>query len=164
LNPPEGRHRLTVIRHVTNYSERHHPKVCAMKPGPKPSSGSAMTMRRGKHDTEPSKQWAPPRSVTANPSIVAAGFSDGETPSLNYRIFRTNIRPGSTPCRKTWRRVPPPRPCTRSAISTCQNWRASFRLGGLVATELLHDVKRDQVVAGLVSDEGTLVIINSMIG
>jgi hypothetical protein len=42
-------------------------------------------MRRGKHDTEPSKQSARPRSVTANPSIVAAGFGNGETPSLNYR-------------------------------------------------------------------------------
>jgi hypothetical protein len=39
----KGRHGLTVIRHVTNYSERYHQKVCAMKPGPEPSSGTAMT-------------------------------------------------------------------------------------------------------------------------
>ena len=43
MNLPEGRTRLTVIRHVTNYSERHHKKAYAMKPGPKPSSGTAMT-------------------------------------------------------------------------------------------------------------------------
>src|ERR1700688_1141834 len=106
-------------------------------------------MRRGKPDTEPSKQRAPLRSVTANPSIAAAGFRDGDTRSPSYRTFRTNIRHGSTPCRKTWRTVPPQRPCARSAISTCQNWRASFRLGGLAGIELLHDVKLDQVVAGL---------------
>jgi hypothetical protein len=49
-------------------------------------------MWRGKPVTEPSKQRAPQRSVTANPSIVAAGFSDGETWSPSYRTFRTNIR------------------------------------------------------------------------
>jgi hypothetical protein len=43
LNPPDGRPQLTVIRHVTNYSEYHHKKAYAMKPGPKPSSGTAMT-------------------------------------------------------------------------------------------------------------------------
>jgi hypothetical protein len=43
LNPPDGRPQLTVIRHVTNYSECHHEKAYAMKPGPKPSSGTAMT-------------------------------------------------------------------------------------------------------------------------
>jgi hypothetical protein len=43
LNPPDGRPQLTVIRHVTNYSERHHKEAYAMKPGPKPSSGTAMT-------------------------------------------------------------------------------------------------------------------------
>src|SRR6202046_5093374 len=117
-------------------------------------------MRRGKPVTEPGKQRAPPRSVTANPSIVAAGFSDGETWSPSYRTFRTNTRLGSTPCRKTWRTVPPPRPCARSATSTCQNWRASFRPRGLAATELLHDVKADQIVAGLANDEATLVIVN----
>ena len=43
MNPPNGRPQLTVIRHVTNYSECHHKKAYAMKPGPKPSSGTAMT-------------------------------------------------------------------------------------------------------------------------
>jgi hypothetical protein len=63
-------------------------------------------MRSGKLVTEPSKQRARPRSVTANPSIVAAGFSDGETWSPSYRTFRTNIRLGSTLCRKTLRTAP----------------------------------------------------------
>ena len=35
---------------------------------------------------------------------------------------------------------------------------------GLAATELLHDVKPDQIVAGLANDEATLVIINSRMG
>jgi hypothetical protein len=43
LISPEGRSRLNVIRHVTNYIERHHQKAYAMKPGPKPSSGATMT-------------------------------------------------------------------------------------------------------------------------
>ena len=43
MNPPEGRPRLTITRHVTSWSERHHKKAYAMKPGPKPSSGTAMT-------------------------------------------------------------------------------------------------------------------------
>ena len=38
-------------------------------------------MRRGKRVTELSKQRAPPRSVTANPSITAASFRDGDRPS-----------------------------------------------------------------------------------
>jgi hypothetical protein len=35
---------------------------------------------------------------------------------------------------------------------------------GLAATELLHNVKPDQIVAGLANDEATLVIINSRMG
>jgi hypothetical protein len=39
-----------------------------------------------------------------------------------------------------------------------------FRTGGLVATELLRDVKRNQVVAKWNIDGRTLVIINRRIG
>ncbi len=49
-------------------------------------------------------------------------------------------------------------------LSTCQNRRASLRPGGLAATELLHDVKPDQIVAGLANDEATLVIVNRRMG
>jgi hypothetical protein len=60
-------------------------------------------MRRGKPVTEPSKQRACPRSVIANPQIVAAAFRDGTMPLPTYRRFKTITRLGSRLCRKTWR-------------------------------------------------------------
>jgi hypothetical protein len=98
------------------------------------------------------------------PTDRRSGLSGGVTPSLSYTTFRAIIRLGWTPYRKIWRTVTWPRPCARSATSTCQNWRASFRLGGLAATELLHDVKRDQIAARSANNDCTLIIINRWIG
>jgi hypothetical protein len=60
-----------------------------MKPGPKPSSGKAMTHaeRQARYRTKQAK--ACPRSVIANPQIAAAAFRDGAMP---LRIYRRSKR------------------------------------------------------------------------
>jgi hypothetical protein len=62
-----------------------------MKPGPKPSSGKAMTHaeRQARYRTKQAE--GRPRSVIVNPQIVAAAFRDGATLLLIYRHFKAII-------------------------------------------------------------------------
>jgi hypothetical protein len=103
---------------VTNYSGADRKKVCAMKPGSKPSSGMAMT------------------HAEKQPSFACS-----------VARYRTKQAEGAP---------------TRAKSDICPG--APFRPGGLAATELLHDVKRNQVVAEWTIDGRTLVIINRRIG
>ena len=109
-------------------------------------------MRRGKPVTEPSKQRACPRSVIANPQIVAAAFRGGTMLLLINRSFKAIIRLGLMLCRKTWRTVPQQTPCARSVALIYLNCRASYRPRVLGATEVLHDVICDGLALRLAID------------
>ena len=122
-----------------------------MKPGLKPSSGNAMThaKRQARYRTKQAK--ACPRSVIANPQIVAAAFRDGAMP---LRIYRRSKRlPGLARGRKTWRTVPHQTPCARSVTLIYLNCRASCRRRVLGATEVSHDVIYEELVLRLVIDD-----------
>jgi hypothetical protein len=102
---------------------------------------------------DPSKPAAPPRSVTANHDAVA----ELQALQSNYQAWLDAM------------------PENMADSGTAEALRAIcdldlselesiFRTGGLVATELLRDVKRNQVVAKWNIDGRTLVIINRRIG
>ena len=137
-----------------------------MKPGPKPSSGTAMTHaeRQARYRAKqaagaPTFRCRKPldrRSQLQRWRDVVAELQDLQDEYQAWLdALPQNMADSAT---AEVLRLP------RSATSTRQNWRASFRPGGLAATELLHDVKADQIVAGLANDEATLVIINSRMG
>src|SRR3954452_22370387 len=109
-------------------------------------------MRRGKPVIGPSRQSARPRSVTADPQIVAAEFRDGSTPFPGYRSFKAIIRFGSMLCRKTWRIAPRRTTCARFVTLISLNCRASCGPRGLDVIEVLHDVMDDRLAPGLAID------------
>ncbi len=94
----------------------------------------------------------------------ASSFSDRATSSPSYRNFNALIGPGSTPCRETWRKWHGRKLASDLRPSTGQNQSASFRPGILGAAELLHNVKRNQIVVDLTIDDCTLIIVNGEIG
>jgi hypothetical protein len=146
---------------VTNYSERHHQKVCAMTPGPKPSSGTAMTHAE--------RQSSSTCSVARYRAKQA-----GRTPTFRYRKPRRRRRATGTPkrvpglARRDARKHGGQRYGRGPLRAICDldlsELESIFRTGGLVATKLLQDVKRNQVVAKWNIDGRTLVIINKRIG
>src|SRR5271156_3025354 len=116
-------------------------------------------MQRGKPVTEPSKQRARLRSITADPRIAEAAFRDGTTPLLSYRSCKANMRPGSMLCRKTWRTAAQPTLCARSVTWTYPNCKASCRPRVLGATEVTHDVIRDApTYRSAIADQNLLII------
>jgi hypothetical protein len=149
---------------VTNYSECHHKKVYAMKPGPKPSSGTAMTHAERQSRYRAKQAAGTPTFRYRKPIDRRSRVQRWCDAVAELQDLQDDYQAWLDACRKIWRTVPPPRPCARSAISICQISRVSFHPGGSAATKLLHHVKRNQVVAEWTIDGRILVIINRGIG
>jgi hypothetical protein len=134
--------------------------VCAMTPGPKPSSGTAMTHAERQSSSACSvaryrakQAGRTPRSVTANHHAVA----ELQALQSEYQAW-LDAMPENMADSGTAEAL---RAICDLDLSELESF---FRTGGLVATELLRDVKRNQVVAKWNIDGRTLVIINRRIG